>query len=110
MHTLQFFNIISDKPCLIDGDFNIVISFNEKISGNWYSSVQCQIGQLWNSSSLIDLGFISEKNLLIVTFNLVKLGFLLGWIELVPPLTGFIYISWLKLFTLILVSLTTFPF
>lgn len=63
--SFNFFNIISDKPWLIIGDFNIVISFNEKLRGNWYSSLQCQIGQLWDSSSLIDLGFFSEKNLLI---------------------------------------------
>lgn len=37
-----------DAPCLIPGDFNLVLSREEKKGGKWNSSFQSAVFELWN--------------------------------------------------------------
>lgn len=46
-----------DAPCLIPGDFNLVLSREEKKGGKWNSSFQSAVFELWNDLGAFDLGF-----------------------------------------------------
>lgn len=48
-------SLIDNEALLIMGDLKLIIEQHEKMGGNWFTSLQCKIKDLWDNSRVIDL-------------------------------------------------------